>query len=377
MKKITLIIATVCFLQTGNLLLAQKSNSEVLSKKEVTINNGNQQTTAPKNSKGNSKTSKPITSSKSKAQKAAVNAPAPSGNTPATTERVTIQQTKTQVLETPANVNADYNVIEKFAEPIIQQKTNGSINWTQQFVEAKGQAVIDTERFPNAAQAKAMATRGAVVVAQRNLLEIVKGVNVVGETTVQDMATTSDYIYTRVEGLVKGAEQVGQAREMNGMMEVTLKMPIYGKVSVASAIEENDIAMAQKKMGLVPMSAMNATENITAGDDVVDGSKPVVFNFKGKQIDPSMFPVIVDDKGNVKLDFSKLYDTKTGMFPKYMQLGKEIMQDLGLKKGVDVIELVQNANGQFTIPQDSKKKAVWQKIGNVAQKVGKILFSIL
>jgi hypothetical protein len=60
-----------------------------------------------------------------------------------------------------------------------------------------------------------------------------------------------------------------------------------------------------------------------------------------------------------------------------MQLGKEIMQDLGLKKGVDVIELVQNANGQFTIPQDSKKKAVWQKIGNVAQKVGKILFSIL
>ena len=377
MKKITLIIATVCFLQTGNLLLAQKSNSEVLSKKEVTINNGNQQTTAPKNSKGNSKTSKPITSSKSKAQKAAVNTPAPSGNTPATTERVAIQQTKTQVLETPANVNADYNAIEKFAEPIIQQKTNGSINWTQQFVEAKGQAVIDTERFPNAAQAKAMATRGAVVVAQRNLLEIVKGVNVVGETTVQDMATTSDYIYTRVEGLVKGAEQVGQAREMNGMMEVTLKMPIYGKVSVASAIEENDIAMAQKKMGLVPMSAINATENIAAGDDVVDGSKPVVFNFKGKQIDPSMFPVIVDDKGNVKLDFSKLYDTKTGMFPKYMQLGKEIMQDLGLKKGVDVIELVQNANGQFTIPQDSKKKAVWQKIGNVAQKVGKILFSIL
>ena len=107
------------------------------------------------------------------------------------------------------------------------------------------------------------------------------------------------------------------------------------------------------------------------------GCKALVFNFKGKQIDPSMFPVIVDEQGNVKLDFSKWYDGKTGTFPKYMQLGKEVMNDLGFKKGVDVIELVQNSNGQFTVPQNNNKKVVWQKIGNVAQKIGKVLFSFL
>lgn len=279
--------------------------------------------------------------------------------------------------QTQTTPEPDYSEIEKYAEPIIQQRANGNINWTQQFVEAKGQAVIDTERFPNVAQARAMATRGAVVVAQRNLLEIVKGVNVVGETTVQDMATTSDYIYTRVEGLVKGAEQVGQAREMNGMMEVTLRMPIYGKIGITSALEDRDITNAQRNMGLQPLSAMAATETILPGEEVIDGSKPVVFTFKGKQIDPSMFPVIVDDKGNVKLDFSKIYDPNTGKFPQYMQLSKDIMKDLNLKKGVDVIELVQNAKGQFTIPQSNQKKAIWQRIGNVAQKIGKVLFSIL
>jgi hypothetical protein len=161
------------------------------------------------------------------------------------------------------------------------------------------------------------------------------------------------------------------------MMEVTLRMPIYGKVGITSALEDADITNAQRKMGLQPLMAMAAIENIAAGEEVVDGTKPLVFNFKGKQIDPSMFPVIVDDKGNVKLDFSKIYDPNTGKFPKYMQLSKEIMQDLNLKKGVDIIELVQNANGQFTISQSSQKRAVWQKIGNVAQKVGKVLFSFL
>lgn len=376
MKKLTLFITMLCAFQFGNTLSAQTSKAASVEK--ATINNGVAIPNAaePKKSRGKSKTDKPVTSSKDRLQNVETikTTTTITETPPANNGRIDIQ---TNTAQKPEATPADYAEIDKYTQPIVQERTNGSINWTQQFVEAKGQAVIDTERFTNVAQARAMATRGAVVVAQRNLLEIVKGVNVVGETTVQDMATSSDYIYTRVEGLVKGAEQMGQAREMNGMMEVTLRMPIYGKVSVASAIESKDIAMAQKKMGLVPMSVMNAAENFAAGDEVVDGSKPVVFTFKGKQIDPSMFPVIVDDKGNVKLDFSTLYDTKTGKFPQYVQLGKEVMQDLGLKKGVDIIELVQNAQGQFTIPQNSKKKAVWQKIGNVAQKIGKVLFSFI
>ena len=41
-----------------------------------------------------------------------------------------------------------------------------------------GSSVIDNERFKLLAQAKAMAIRGATVIAQRNLLEIINGVNI-------------------------------------------------------------------------------------------------------------------------------------------------------------------------------------------------------
>jgi len=111
-----------------------------------------------------------------------------------------------------ANIDAKpINVEQVIAQskPVIQEKPNGSINWTEQYIEAKGASVIDNERFKNAAQAKLMAKRGAIVDAQRNLLEIIKGVNVTSETTVNDMITTRDYIYTRIDGVIKGAQLVG------------------------------------------------------------------------------------------------------------------------------------------------------------------------
>jgi hypothetical protein len=300
------------------------------------------------------------------------------GTTPSPQEIKPKGNANTTANETSANLESFLNELEKYMEPVVEQKPNGQINWTEQYVEAKGQSVIDTVKFKNKAQAKLMAVRGAVVVAQRNLLEMVKGVNVVGESTVQDMITMNDYVYTRVEGVVKGAQQVGGARETDGYMEVTMRMPIYGNKGIAGTFGEAELNAMKLKLGIKEMTAVANEPNLNAkGDDVVDGSRPFVFNFKGKQIDPSMFPVIVDDNGNIQLDFSKWYDPNSGKFPKYMQLGKEVLQDVGFQKGVDVIDLVQNAKGQFTIPQENKKKVVWQKIGNVAQKIGKVLFSIL
>jgi hypothetical protein len=52
-----------------------------------------------------------------------------------------------------------------------------------------------------------MAERGAVVDAQRNLLEITEGVRVNGETVVKDYITQSDIIFSRVDGIVKGLKQ--------------------------------------------------------------------------------------------------------------------------------------------------------------------------
>ncbi|HTF81825.1 MAG TPA: hypothetical protein VL947_08875 [Cytophagales bacterium] len=279
----------------------------------------------------------------------------------------------------------------KNSKPVVEKVDNGTVNWTQQYVEAKGQSVIDTARFKNKAQARAMATRGAIVVAQRNLLEIVKGVNIVGETTVEDMITTSDKIQTRVEGVVKGAVQVGDAVIKDGLVEVTMRIPMYspdglapvlidsvGKViekETASTSKADSVASDTTLKGVVGKIDASSSKLGASAADL--SNKPFVFNLNGQKIDPSLFPVITDSTGNLVLDLSKFYDPKKGKFPQYLQLGKDAMKAAGFKKGVEVIDVIQNSNGKFVISEKVKKKINWDKIATVAKKVGKFALLFL
>jgi len=393
MKKILFSTILFTLVSLAHAQTSQKSNAKSVKKNTSAIEHSNTSPTLNNQNNSKNKGSKEIPAEKieSLKQPAVVvpisNSPSENtsketkqSNTPAVqnTERISntgsIQSKEPLPAQTTKNNNAVYAELESYMEEVLENKPNGNINWTQQYIEAKGQSVIDTDRFKNNAQARAMATRGAVVVAQRNLLEMVQGVYVVGETTVQDMITMSDYIYTRVEGVVKGAVQFGPAREVDGMIEVTMRMPIYGQKGIAGAFEEQDLANAKKRNGYRDAPANTL---VPTGDDVIDGSKPFVFSIKGKQIDPSMFPVVVDDNGNIQFDFSTLYDTKTGKFPQYVQMSKRFMDDVGFQKGVDVIELVQNGKGEFTLSKNNKKSVFWQRVGNIAKGLGKFLFNIV
>jgi hypothetical protein len=266
--------------------------------------------------------------------------------------------------------------IVKQSKDVIITKPNGNLNWSQQYIEATGQSVIDNERFKNPAQAKLMATRGAVVVAQRNLLEIVKGVQIIGETTVQDMITTSDYVYSRVEGVVKGAQQVGEAKEKDGFVEVRLRMPIYGKESLANTIDQQSLDLAKRKNGFELSPQLSQKDNETG--EGIDGSNPIVFHVANESaFDPSMFPVVLDEQGKVLFDFSKIYNLKEGAFPQYLQLGKDVLQAYGNQKGVDIINMIQTGKGQFKIPEKSSKRVFWNKVARVAQDVGTVLFKLI
>jgi hypothetical protein len=275
----------------------------------------------------------------------------------------------------PVNANPSQGVAIDLiqTQDIVVEKPNGSINWSQQYIEARGQTAIDYDRFKNKAQAKLMATRGAMVVAQRNLLEIVKGVEIVGETKVEDMITTYDYIYSRVEGKIKGAKQIGVAVERDGVIEITVRMPLYNKNGIASVFGENEIAQAQLKNGFKTAGLMPQNGQ---GAPILDPNKPLLFQVDGKAIDLSLFPVILDDNGQVQFDFSKLLNTKTGQFPKFLQMGKEILQTAGYEKGVNIIELIQSGKGAFKLPKNKTNGKFWQTVGTIAKTTGKILFNI-
>ena len=269
--------------------------------------------------------------------------------------------------------------IPKGTTPVVQPVENGQINWGAQYIEATGEAVIDAERFRNPAQARAMATRGAVVVAQRNLLEIVKGVHVTSETTVEDMIATKDFIVTRIEGVVKGAQMIGSPQEREGSVTVRLRMPIYAQNGLAPQLIDQLPTSAPSQTAAAPVAdTATAVANMRKGlaeQAAAKGPAPksIAFNLGGKPFDPTMFPVVTDSAGNVLLDTRQLYDPTTGKFPQYLKTSKEILAQLGIKKGLDLLNVLDAKDGKIRLDGTASAKFPWQKILNTIKTVGKLL----
>jgi hypothetical protein len=274
--------------------------------------------------------------------------------------------------------------LPKGVTPYIQKEEGGQINWTGQYIEAEGEGIIDNERFKNPAQARALAIRGATVVAQRNLLEIVKGVTVTSETTVEDMITTKDLITTKIEGVVKGAQMVGQPVIADGSVKVRLRMPLYAEGGLAPAIYD-DIPKPAPAPGPAPVQQDSAKMDSVKPTPAADKlnlptnlpDKGIVFNTKGQPFDPSLFPVVTDSTGKVLLDMSKIYDPSKGKFPVVVNATKEALQALGLKKGVQILDVLSAKDGKIVVSNQSSGKINWGKIVNTLQTIGKFLLMLL
>lgn len=86
------------------------------------------------------------------------------------------------------------------AKDVVQKSEYCSINWSKGYIKCQGES--------EAGQKKFRAKRAAVVIAQRNLLELVKGVSIDSETTVKDGMLESDVIKSKVSGVVRGAQVI-------------------------------------------------------------------------------------------------------------------------------------------------------------------------
>jgi hypothetical protein len=245
--------------------------------------------------------------------------------------------------------------MQNTSEPVVEVKPKGSINWTDQFIEVTGSSAIDATKFPNPAQAQLMANRGAIVDAQRNLLEIIQGVKVTGETTVKDMVTESDVVKTKVEGVVKNARVLGEPVIKNGIATVTMRAPLY-KDGLATALVNND-----------PKS------NGASAEYPQDMPEAIALRVNGKY-DPRLLPNITDNQKNVLLDMAKAYDPTNGKFPELLKAGKDTYDKLKGKKGLEVIEVLQDAAGNLVVPDKAKERIEkWKKVGKTILNIVKTI----
>ena len=103
----------------------------------------------------------------------------------------------------------------------------GWIDWTKGMIYARGEAALNAKETSRAL-ARVQAERAATVIAQRNLLEIVKGVRVESETTVENFVLKSDRIKATVNGLVRLIEpfMILFMAGMVGLIIVSFLLPI-------------------------------------------------------------------------------------------------------------------------------------------------------
>ena len=105
----------------------------------------------------------------------------------------------------------------------------GFIDWLNQKVYATGIGIAPQDK-ENPTQAKTLAYRAAVVVAQRNLLEVIKGVHIDSQTIVGKRIVTDDKIVSKIEGIIRFSRiESSQVLEDNAV-SVTLSMPLGGRM---------------------------------------------------------------------------------------------------------------------------------------------------
>lgn len=257
---------------------------------------------------------------------------------------------------------------------VTETSSSGEIDWSGNAVRASGTGVVD-QGNPNRAQARLMAERAAVVVAQRNLLETVQGVRVDSETRVENFMTDYDVIRTSVEGVVRNAVQTGPAvyDSLAGTVMVELEMEIHGGQGLSGAI---DAALAGRGAGQLSVSDQTL--------EFLEQYDALVFDGAGAGLQPSMYPKIYDADGNLLLDTSQYASYLGSGGPGAIQFISDIDAILsqpffdGSPLVVDVRRVTGQLGTDIVLGREESDTLGWLKTGlPFLVSAGKFLMSVI
>lgn len=209
---------------------------------------------------------------------------------------------------------------------------NGQINWETDTVEAIGTGVPPANA-KSPAQAKGLSRRAAIVDAQRNLLEAIKGVQVDSETTMENLTITSDVVKTKVSGLVRGARIIREQQMPDGSYQVVMAVKLYGQDGIAGAIEPQ---IAPPVVQPLPPVSPTYVPPVVATPRQYTG---LVVDARDLGLERSMAPMVYDTDGRV------IYGN---MYVDHSYIVQNGLVDYAGSAGA--IELV--ANGQSRAGQD-------------------------
>jgi len=161
-----------------------------------------------------------------------------------------------------------------FAEDVMEQQGDCTINWSKKFIQCKGQGSPNLKRSQNVSQARLLAEAAAKADAQRNIIGALKGVKVKANITVGQEMNDNHEVSTKIEGVVKNFQVVATRYYSDGGVEVDVKMALDG--ALTKVVLQKDLKVAKS-----------------------DQTTGVIVVAKGKSLVPVLAPRILDAQGNV------------------------------------------------------------------------------
>ena len=162
----------------------------------------------------------------------------------------------------------------------LETTSTGCIDWS------RGYAIgVGFGKGPN----RMMAERIAQLIAQRNLLEMIKGVNLDSNTTVKDSALESDVIRTQISGRLQGLVPVDKTRfYSDGSIGVKYKVSLFAMVPEKAY---------RAKSG--PPRELEVPGNPAPGSTLNPGTAytGLIIDARGTGVRPAMSPKVYDPRG--------------------------------------------------------------------------------
>ena len=148
------------------------------------------------------------------------------------------------------------------AKDVIDQGEYCSINWSSGVILCQGESDTGQKKFK--------AKRAAVIVARRNLLELIKGVKIDSVTTIEDGMLKSDIIKSSVSGIVKGCEIVSNKYNREDKSSLaTVKILIGKDLRKALLADSSQLSWNEKIKNIFNLflpTQLNASEIYTQDD---------------------------------------------------------------------------------------------------------------
>ncbi|MGK5095245.1 hypothetical protein WDW89_24945 [Deltaproteobacteria bacterium TL4] len=184
-------------------------------------------------------------------------------------------------------------------ERCTQNGPSACIDWDRGVVIAEG--VGAPSRFAtNSAVRNASAIRAARLDAARNLLEMIKGVNISSNTTMQEAMIATDEVRTQVQGKLDGLRPVGEPRYFSDgsvklRMEARLRNTIPDEFVYRTESEASNFAPVPLQP--FPLQAPLAKSDSGPQIDINRVYTGLIIDASQIEVQPAMSPKIIDEQG--------------------------------------------------------------------------------